>query len=56
MLIVPADVNAIKFFLFNRKPEEWKDKMNYDHTMSDLPSMLDEAIARADKALAEDKP
>ena len=40
---VAPDLNAIKLWLYNRKPEKWKEKViNNDETLKKLDYMLKE--------------
>ena len=36
---VPANVNAQKFWLINRKPQQWRDKREYEGEATDDPLM-----------------
>ena len=47
---VPADTTAAIFWLKNRKPEEWRDKVVQEHTGDlSLFDRLERGVARADE-------
>lgn len=47
---VPPDVNAIKLWLTNRKPKEWRERVDIEHSGSiDLAGALEAARKRAEQ-------
>jgi hypothetical protein len=48
---VPPDVTAAKFWLTNRKPEEWKEKVEHGHSGSGKGGAIPIVVTSDDKAL-----
>lgn len=49
---VPADTRALSYFLNNRKPERWKDKVEHSND-GEQQTALDKLIAAQDEALGK---